>query len=226
MRRLLMIPLVGFLPATDERVASTIRLIEKELMFDGYVARYHPDESGNVDGLPPGEGAFLPCSFWLVDCLHLMGREDEARTMFERLLSISTSLGLMAEEYETKRGRLIGEFSSGLHARRPDQYGAQSLPQGRSGRASRRQCPRHGIRPRHSMSTPLVNPFPGDVGPMPTPEGILYRVWAFCHKKVVAHIEKPGWRYLHARARSGSGWLFLRPRSARGEGRSLSVLPG
>ena len=83
----LMIPLVGFLPATDERVASTIRLIEKELVFDGYVARYHPEESGNVDGLPPGEGAFLPCSFWLVDCLHLMGREEEARDMFERLLS-------------------------------------------------------------------------------------------------------------------------------------------
>jgi GH15 family glucan-1,4-alpha-glucosidase len=106
----LMIPLVGFLPATDERVASTIRLIEKELVFDGYVARYHPEESVNVDGLPPGEGAFLPCSFWLVDCLHLMGREKEAREMFERLLSIRTSLGLIAEEYETTRGRLIGNF--------------------------------------------------------------------------------------------------------------------
>jgi GH15 family glucan-1,4-alpha-glucosidase len=106
----LMIPLVGFLPATDERVASTIRLIEKELVFDGYVARYHPEESGNVDGLPPGEGAFLPCSFWLVDCLHLMGREKEARDMFERLLAIRTPLGLIAEEYETTRGRLIGNF--------------------------------------------------------------------------------------------------------------------
>jgi GH15 family glucan-1,4-alpha-glucosidase len=106
----LMIPLVGFLPATDERVSSTIRLIEKELMFDGYVARYHPDLSGNVDGLPPGEGAFLPCSFWLVDCLHLMGRADEARTMFERLLSIRNDLGLIAEEYETSRGRLIGNY--------------------------------------------------------------------------------------------------------------------
>jgi GH15 family glucan-1,4-alpha-glucosidase len=106
----LMIPLVGFLPATDERVSSTIRLIEKELMFDGYVARYHPDLSGNVDGLPPGEGAFLPCSFWLVDCLHLMGRADEARTMFERLLSIRNGLGLIAEEYETSRGRLIGNY--------------------------------------------------------------------------------------------------------------------
>ena len=107
---LLMIPLVGFLPATDERVSSTIRLIEKELVFSGYVQRYHPEESGKVDGLPPGEGAFLPCSFWLVDCLHLMGREKEAREMFERLLAIRTPLGLMAEEYETSRGRLIGNF--------------------------------------------------------------------------------------------------------------------
>jgi GH15 family glucan-1,4-alpha-glucosidase len=107
---ILMMPLVGFLPATDERMASTIRLIEKELVFRGYVARYHPEESGNVDGLPPGEGSFLPCSFWLVDCLHLMGREDEARAMFERLLSIRTPLGLIAEEYETTRGRQVGNF--------------------------------------------------------------------------------------------------------------------
>jgi GH15 family glucan-1,4-alpha-glucosidase len=106
----LMMPLVGFLPATDNRMASTIRLIEKELMFNGYVARYHPDTSGNVDGLPPGEGSFLPCSFWLVDCLHLMGREKEARAMFERLLSIRNSLGLIAEEYESTRGRLVGNF--------------------------------------------------------------------------------------------------------------------
>jgi GH15 family glucan-1,4-alpha-glucosidase len=106
----LMMPLVGFLPATDNRMSSTIRLIEKELTFNGYVARYHPDTSGNVDGLPPGEGSFLPCSFWLVDCLHLMGREKEARTMFERLLSIRNSLGLIAEEYESTRGRLVGNF--------------------------------------------------------------------------------------------------------------------
>ena len=107
---ILMLPLVGFLPATDERMASTIRLIEKELTFNGYVARYDPDASANVDGLPPGEGSFLPCSFWLVDCLHLMGREDEARAMFERLLSIRSSLGLIAEEYETTRGRQVGNF--------------------------------------------------------------------------------------------------------------------
>jgi GH15 family glucan-1,4-alpha-glucosidase len=107
---LLMIPLVGFLPATDERVRSTIELIQKELLFDGYVQRYHPDESASVDGLPPGEGAFLPCSFWLVDCLHLLGREEEAKAMFQQLLDIRTSLGLLSEEYETVRHRLIGNF--------------------------------------------------------------------------------------------------------------------
>jgi GH15 family glucan-1,4-alpha-glucosidase len=107
---ILMMPLVGFLPATDERVASTIRAIEKHLTFNGYVARYDPEESGNVDGLPPGEGSFLPCSFWLVDCLHLMGRGQEAREMFERLLSIRNGLGLITEEYETTRGRLVGNF--------------------------------------------------------------------------------------------------------------------
>jgi GH15 family glucan-1,4-alpha-glucosidase len=105
-----MIPLVGFLPATDPRVRTTIELIEKELMFDGYVQRYHPEESASVDGLPPGEGSFLPCSFWLVDCLHLLGREQEAREKFQRLLDVRTSLGLMSEEYDTVRHRLIGNF--------------------------------------------------------------------------------------------------------------------
>ena len=106
----LMIPLVGFLPATDERVRSTVERIEKELVFDGYVQRYHPEKSVAVDGLPPGEGAFLPCSFWLVDCLHLIGREKEAREMFERLLGICTPLGLISEEYDTVAKRLIGNF--------------------------------------------------------------------------------------------------------------------
>jgi GH15 family glucan-1,4-alpha-glucosidase len=106
----LMIPLVGFLPATDPRMRSTIELIQKELCFDGFVQRYHPEKSSDVDGLPPGEGAFLPCTFWLADCLHLMGREDEAREIFERLLAIRTPLGLMSEEYDTEAKRLIGNF--------------------------------------------------------------------------------------------------------------------
>jgi GH15 family glucan-1,4-alpha-glucosidase len=107
---LLMMPLVGFLPATDERVSSTVDLIAKELVNDGYVQRYHPEESAAIDGLPPGEGAFLPCSFWLVDCLHLMGREKEARAFFQRLLDVRSGLGLLSEEYETKQHRLIGNF--------------------------------------------------------------------------------------------------------------------
>ena len=107
---LLMLPLVGFLPATDERVQSTINLIEKELLIDGYVLRYHSDDSSSVDGLPPGEGAFLPCTFWLVDCLHLLGKEKEARELFQRLLNIQTSLGLLSEEYDQGARRLVGNF--------------------------------------------------------------------------------------------------------------------
>ena len=106
----LMIPLVGFLPATDDRMRSTVELIQKEIMFDGFVQRYHPEKSADIDGLPPGEGAFLPCTFWLADCLHLMGREKEARNIFQRLLDIRTPLGLLSEEYDTESRRLIGNF--------------------------------------------------------------------------------------------------------------------
>jgi len=107
---LLMLPLVGFLPATDERVQSTVYLIEKELLVDGYILRYHPDDSASVDGLPPGEGAFLPCTFWLADCLHLMGQEKKARDIFQRLLDIQTGLGLLSEEYDQEQRRLVGNF--------------------------------------------------------------------------------------------------------------------
>src|SRR5437868_4882527 len=83
---LLMIPLVGFLPATDPRVRGTVEAIERDLMVDGFVARYATEEG--VDGLPPGEGMFLACSFWLADNFYLMGRERDARTLFERLLAL------------------------------------------------------------------------------------------------------------------------------------------
>jgi GH15 family glucan-1,4-alpha-glucosidase len=106
----LMLPLVGFLPARDPRVVSTIEAIERELVIDGLVYRYHPTLSENVDGLPPGEGAFLPCSFWLVDCLYLIGREEEARLFFDRLLALRNGLGLLAEEYDPKLRRLVGNF--------------------------------------------------------------------------------------------------------------------
>jgi GH15 family glucan-1,4-alpha-glucosidase len=105
---LLMVPLVGFLPPEDHRVKGTVAAIEKHLMANGFVARYptNPD----VDGLPPGEGAFLPCSFWLADNLHLQGRSDEARELFERLLALRNDVGLIAEEYDPVGKRLLGNF--------------------------------------------------------------------------------------------------------------------
>jgi GH15 family glucan-1,4-alpha-glucosidase len=108
---LLMIPLVGFLPPDDERVRGTVEAIERELCEDGFVARYSMNEEATaVDGLPPGEGAFLPCTFWLADNLHLLGRGDEARRVFERLLGLRNDLGLLSEEYDADSKRLVGNF--------------------------------------------------------------------------------------------------------------------
>jgi GH15 family glucan-1,4-alpha-glucosidase len=106
---LLTMPLTGFLPATDKRVIGTVEAIERELMEDGLVLRYRPQEE-NVDGLPGGEGVFLPCSFWFVDCLHLIGRKTEAREMFERLLDLRNDLGLLSEEYDPRARRQLGNF--------------------------------------------------------------------------------------------------------------------
>lgn len=107
---LLTIPLVGFLPPTDERVIQTVLAIENDLTRDGLVLRYDSEAHGNVDGLPPGEGVFLPCSFWLVDCLQQIGRPKDARKLLERLMSLCTPLGLIAEEYEPRLHRLVGNF--------------------------------------------------------------------------------------------------------------------
>jgi GH15 family glucan-1,4-alpha-glucosidase len=107
----LLIPLVGFLPATDERVVGTVHAIEHELTRDGFVERYRADEeNAGVDGLPPGEGAFLPCSFWLAAVLCQQGRRDDARELYERLLGLRNDLGLISEEYDPERGRLVGNF--------------------------------------------------------------------------------------------------------------------
>jgi len=105
---LLLIPLVGFLPASDARVRGTIAAIEKDLVVDGLVLRYRPANS--VDGLPPGEGVFLPCSFWLVDCLELIGRHDDAHALFERLIGLANDVGLLSEEYDPRAKRLLGNF--------------------------------------------------------------------------------------------------------------------
>ncbi|HEU4974905.1 MAG TPA: glycoside hydrolase family 15 protein [Baekduia sp.] len=109
----LTIPLVGFLPGDDERVTGTIDAVRRELGADGLVARYstRPDgHAGSADGLPGGEGQFLACSFWLVSALALNGRVDEARELFERLLSLRNDVGLLAEEYDVGRGRQVGNF--------------------------------------------------------------------------------------------------------------------
>jgi GH15 family glucan-1,4-alpha-glucosidase len=108
---LLLMPLVGFLPIDDPRVTSTVEAIERELTHDGLVLRYRADEENvDVDGLPPGEGTFLPCSFWLVEVMALQGRRDEAEALFEHLLSLRNDLGLLAEEYDPALGRQLGNF--------------------------------------------------------------------------------------------------------------------
>lgn len=105
---LLMLPLVGFLPPEDARVRGTLAAIERELVVDGLVRRYRT-ESGK-DGLPPGEGTFLACSFWLADNLVLQNRDTEARELFERLLALRNDVGLLAEEYDPRTGRQVGNF--------------------------------------------------------------------------------------------------------------------
>ena len=105
---LLMMPLVGFLPASDPRVRGTVEAIERELMVDGFVLRYRTDNQ--VDGLPGGEGVFLLCTFWLADCLHLIGRTEDARALFERLLALRNDVGLLAEEYDPREQRMLGNF--------------------------------------------------------------------------------------------------------------------
>jgi GH15 family glucan-1,4-alpha-glucosidase len=103
-----MMPLVGFLPRNDPRMKSTVDAIQQGLMRDGFVDRYATQP--HVDGLPPGEGTFLPCTFWYADNLALLGRRDEATEVFERLLSIRNDLGLLSEEYDPQAGRLVGNF--------------------------------------------------------------------------------------------------------------------
>lgn len=105
---LLLIPLVGFLPIDDTRVVGTIEAVQRELMRDGFVQRYH--NSSGVDGLAGEEGAFLPCSLWLVSCLALLGRVDEARELMTRVAATANDLGLFSEEYDTGRKRMVGNF--------------------------------------------------------------------------------------------------------------------
>jgi GH15 family glucan-1,4-alpha-glucosidase len=104
----LLIPTVGFLPPDDVRVVGTVKAIEQKLMRGGFVLRY--DSAATKDGLPPGEGAFLPCSFWLADAYVLTGRRADAQRLFERLVGLCNDVGLLAEEYDTEKQRLVGNF--------------------------------------------------------------------------------------------------------------------
>jgi GH15 family glucan-1,4-alpha-glucosidase len=105
---LLRIPVVGFLPPQDERVRGTVAAIERELMVDGLVLRYRTEDT--KDGLPVGEGAFLPCSFWYADNLVLLGRVEEAKALFDRLIGLCNDVGLLAEEYDPRARRMLGNF--------------------------------------------------------------------------------------------------------------------
>jgi GH15 family glucan-1,4-alpha-glucosidase len=130
----LLMALVGFLPAEDPRVRGTVEAIERDLLVDGLILRYRT-ETG-ADGLPPGEGAFLACSFWFVDNLVLLGRIDDARAMFERLVALCNDVGLLAEEFDVKSNRQVGNFpqafshisliNSGLNLARAESAGSHS----------------------------------------------------------------------------------------------------
>ena len=105
---LLLLPIVGFLPPTDLRIRNTVKEIEKRLMQDGLVRRYQT--AAGVDGLPPGEGAFLACSFWLVDNYLLLGRHADAQRLFKHLLRLCNDVGLLSEEYDPRARRMLGNF--------------------------------------------------------------------------------------------------------------------
>ncbi len=101
-------PCVGFLPVSDPRIARTIAAVERRLLVDGFVMRYSTQDV--ADALPPGEGAFLACSFWLVDAYLLQDRYDEAETLFQRLVGLCNDVGLLSEEYDPRAKRLVGNF--------------------------------------------------------------------------------------------------------------------
>jgi GH15 family glucan-1,4-alpha-glucosidase len=105
---LLLLPCVGFLPCTDPRIERTIAAVERRLLVDGFVMRYSTDDV--EDALPPGEGAFLACSFWLVDAYLLQNRYDEAEALFQRLVGLRNDVGLLSEEYDPRAKRLVGNF--------------------------------------------------------------------------------------------------------------------
>jgi GH15 family glucan-1,4-alpha-glucosidase len=133
----LLIPALGFLPADDPRVQGTIEAVERRLVRDGFVLRYQPEHT--QDGLAGSEGAFLACSFWLVDAYAYSGRRREAEALFERLLALRNDLGLLSEEFEPRSGRLIGNF--------PQAFSHLALVRSASVLAGAELTPRSGARP-------------------------------------------------------------------------------
>jgi pentatricopeptide repeat protein len=105
---LLLLPAIGFLPVDDPRIIATVEAVERALVTDGLVLRYNTDSAN--DGLPAGEGAFLACSFWLVDAYVMLGRHEDALRLFDRLLSLRNDVGLLSEEYDGYGNRLVGNF--------------------------------------------------------------------------------------------------------------------
>jgi GH15 family glucan-1,4-alpha-glucosidase len=137
---LLMLPLVGFLPADEPRMRATVAAIEHDLLSDGLLLRYPAHEkTRDVDGLPPGEGAFLACTFWLADNYALQGRLDEARRTFERVARLANDVGLLSEEYDTGARRLVGNFPQAFsHVSLVN--AARNIFDGRGGPAEDRQA--------------------------------------------------------------------------------------
>ncbi|MDD7812546.1 glycoside hydrolase family 15 protein [Mycobacterium sp. CSUR Q5927] len=132
---LLLIPRVGFLPWDDPRVVGTVDAVQRELSSDGFLRRYDTEDSdsdGDVDGLPGTEGAFLVCTFWLADALHGIGRRDEARALFERLLGLRNDVGLLSEEYDTAARRQVGNTPQAF-----SMVGLVNTARGLSGEATR-----------------------------------------------------------------------------------------
>jgi len=132
---LLLMPQVGFLPPDDPRVRGTIRAIERNLLVEGLVRRY--STTTQVDGIPEGEGTFLPCSFWLASCLALTGRREEAEALFERLVALGNDVGLLAEEYDARGRRMLGNFPQALtHMALVNTAYLLSIPEEQAKRAS------------------------------------------------------------------------------------------
>jgi GH15 family glucan-1,4-alpha-glucosidase len=156
---ILLMAQVGFLPPDDARVRGTIAAIERELIVEGLVMRYSTDT--RVDALPAGEGAFLPCSFWLADAYALTGRRADAEALFERLLALRNDVGLLAEEYDPRSRRMLGNFPQALtHMALVNTARLLSMPE-----AETKSALRQGERPATAAMSPSAEVAAGDRAP-------------------------------------------------------------